>query len=352
MTVNVFLSSQIWSQPRNTEGVRHHVKALYEEAFRGRELRFMPIGPNRGLLRDGLRHVPTLLRGTINVLTPGYPVIAGALALTLQSDLNLIVHTWKVPGYSDDRLSAHLYDAMLTRVIRRARAVVVASHVQKRQLEAMGLNCPVIFSPVTVDANYWHPLPDDRDSVLARFNLTNDGYVLTVGGNDRDEVHGARLAKSLGIPYVRASNDKNAINNAGLELERHGFRENCKLLLSPNDNELRALYGAARVVCLQTKTATNPAGLTALVEAMACGALVEIATTLAEGYVEHNLNGLLISDNATPLSNWIISGENSGKLRSAARTRALTTFDVRSAASRFANQFAKLPLNSAYCGNS
>jgi glycosyltransferase involved in cell wall biosynthesis len=351
MTVNIFLSSHIWKLPRNINGVRHHVKALYEEVFRGRDVQFMPTGPDHGLLRDGLRYVPTLFRGTINVLTPGYPVLAGALALTLRSDLNLIVHTWKVPGYSDDRISAHLYDSMLTRVIRRALAVVVVSHLQKRQLEAMGLNCPVFFSPVTVDTNYWHPLPVDRDSVLASFNLTNDGYVLTVGGNDRDEVHGARLAKSLGIPYVRASNDKNAIIYAGLELERHGFRENCKLLLSPKDNELRALYGAARVVSLPTKTKTNPAGLTALVEAMACGALVEIPATLAEGYVDHNVNGFLISDKAPFLSNWILSGEHANKLRSAARARALTTFDVHNAASVFASQFKKIKSKSSCHGN-
>lgn len=342
MTVNVLLSSRIWTQPRNTEGVRHHVRALYEETFRGRDVRFMPIGPDHGLLRDGLRHVPTLLGGSINVLTPGYPVVAGALALTLRSDLNLIVHTWKVPGYSDDRVSARLYDAMLTRVIRRARAVVVASHVQKRQLEAMGLNCPVIFSPVTVDTNYWHPLPDDRDSVLASFNLTNDGYVLTVGGNDRDEVYGARLAKSLGLPYVRASNDKNAILNAGLELDRHGLRGNCKMLLCPSDNELRALYGAARVVCLPTKTATNPAGLTALVEAQACGAVVAIPSAIAEGYVADKANGLCIADISALPPNWSLSCDQVFRLRAFARS--LTTHNSLSASAELMIRLQELSL--------
>jgi len=328
MTVNVLLSSRIWTLPRNTEGVRHHVKALYEETFRGRDVRFMPIGPDHGLLRDGLRHVSTLLGGSINVLTPGYPVVAGALALTLRSDLNLIVHTWKVPGYSDDRVSARLYDAMLTRVIRRARAVVVASHVQKRQLEATGLNCPVIFSPVTVDTNYWHPLPKDRDSVLASFNLTNDGYVLTVGGNDRDEVYGARMAKSLGLLYVRASNDKGAIINAGLELDRYGFHDNYKLLISPTDNELRALYGAARVVCLPTHTATNPAGLTALVEALACGALVAIQPSLAQGYVVENENAIFTDTDPEVLRNTILNSTLVNKIRMAAHEHAKTFLNV------------------------
>jgi glycosyltransferase involved in cell wall biosynthesis len=133
------------------------------------------------------------------------------------------------------------------------------------------------------------------DVELAGFGLQRDNYVLTVGGSDRDELYGARVARTLGIPYVRATYlPAPTVQKIRTELVQNGLDQYSRLLEYPSDVELRALYAGARIVCLPTMTKTNPAGLSAMVEAMACGALVGIPENLAEGYVVDGINGLIL----------------------------------------------------------
>ncbi|MCK9418606.1 MAG: glycosyltransferase [Nitrospirae bacterium] len=293
MIVNLFLSSHVWTAPLNAFGVRQHVAALYEEVFRGSEVRVYPRNREGGLLVNGLRHLPALLSGGINVLTQGYPIVTGALATWITRNPRLIVHTWKVPGFSDERMSAKVNDLLLRRVINRARAVVVVSKLQRRQLEALGVSCPVVFAPVSVDSAFWRADPEDLDAVLMHFGLAKHGYILTAGGPDRDEVYAARVARILEVPYVRASWDIHTAERSRLQLAREGLENYSRILNNPSDVELRALYAGAHVVCLPTLTRTNPAGLTSLVTAMACGAAVAIPETIAEGYIEDGTNGLV-----------------------------------------------------------
>ena len=292
MVVNLFLSTHVWTLPLNAFGVRQHVAALYEEVFRGCDVRVYPKRPTGRLLTDVLRHLPALLAGEVNVLAPDYPVVAGALASWIRRNPGFIVHTWKVPGVSDERLSARIHDHLLRRVIGRARAVVVVSMTQKRQLEAIGVTCPVVFAPVSVDCRFWHA--DPVDDVLAHFGLAKRGYVLTAGGIDRDEIYAAKLASLLGLSYVRASWDVDSAERARLQLARENLEGHSRILINPSDVELRALYAGAWLVCLPTLTKTNPAGLTSLVAAMACGAAVAVPETIAEGYVEDGTNGLVL----------------------------------------------------------
>lgn len=294
MVVNLFLSNHVWITPLNEFGVRQHVKALYEEVFRGNDVRLYPKGPSGVLLADGIRHLPALLAGEVNVLTPGYPVVAGALASWVKRNPGLIVHTWKVPGVSDERLSARAYDLLLHRVIDRARAVVVVSMMQKRQLEALGISCPVVLAPVSVDSVFWHADPDGSDDILLHFGFKKKGYVLTVGGSDRNEIYGAKVARILGMPYLRATYDIHTAERARLHLARERLESHSRILVNPSDVELRVLIAGAWLVCLPTLTRTNPAGLTSLVVAMSCGSVVAIPEIIADGYVEDGKNGYVL----------------------------------------------------------
>ena len=269
MVVNLFLSSHTWTLPLNAFGVRQHVAALYEEVFRDCNLHIYPKEQTGTLLADVLRHLPALLTGEVNVLSQGYPVVAGGLISWVKRNPGLIVHTWKVPGVSDKRLSAWAYDILLRRVIDRARAVVVVSMTQKRQLELLGVSCPVVFAPVSVDSLFWHANPVGLDDVLKYFGLKKRRYILTSGGLDRDEIFAAKVARFLGLSYVRATWDIKTAERARLRLVSEGLDSHSQILINPSDVELRALYAGAWLVCLPTLTRTNPAGLTSLVVAMA-----------------------------------------------------------------------------------
>ncbi|MBZ0093866.1 MAG: glycosyltransferase [Sulfuricella sp.] len=340
MAVNLFLSTHTWTLPLNAFGVRQHVAALYEEVFRGCDMRVYPKGPTGNLLADVLRHLPVLLAGEVNVLAPDYPVVAGALASWARRYPGLIVHTWKVPGVSDARLSARVYDFLLRRVIDRARAVVVVSMAQKRQLEALGVSCPVVFAPVTVNSQFWHADPVDMDDVLAHFDLEKKGYVLTVGGSDRDEIYAAQTARMLGLPYVRATYSVYYADRARALLARENLISHSRILVKPSDVELRALYAGAWLVCLPTLTRTNPAGLTSLAEGMACGAVVAIPETIAEGYVADGINGLVLRGAADDFAARVLSeSDDLPLIRQMARKFAETKLNNLTVAQQVRAQF-------------
>jgi glycosyltransferase involved in cell wall biosynthesis len=338
MIVNLFLSTYTWTRPLNAFGVRQHVAALYEEVFRGCDVRVYPKGPTGHLGSEVLKHLPALLAGDINVLAPDYPVVAGALASWVRRNPGFIVHTWKVPGFSDKRATARAHDYLLRRVIDRARAVVVVSQTQKRQLEGLGVACPIVFAPVSVDALFWHPEPAGMDKVLGQFGLARGNYVLTAGGIDRDEIYAARLARQLGLPYVRASWNLDSAERARRELARENLESHSTILTNPSDVELRALYSGASLVCLPTRTSTNPAGLTSLVVAMSCGAAVAVPETIAEGYVEDGINGLVLKGAAEEFGERLRSRELPSIGR-AARKFAETKLDNVTVAQQVRAQF-------------
>jgi hypothetical protein len=340
MAVNLFLSTHTWTLPLNAFGVRQHVAELYKEVFRGRDLNVYPKAPVGNLLADVLRHFPFLLAGEVNVLSPDYPVVTGALASWFVRNPGLIVHTWKVPGFSDERLSARVYDFLLRRVIDRARAVVVVSMTQKRQLEALGVSCPVVFAPVSVDSMFWHAEPVDLDNVLIHFGLEKRGYIMTVGGTDRDEVYAAKTSRILGLPYVRVTYDNRTAESARLQLARVSLESHSRILTNLSDVEMRALFAGSWLVCLPTLTRTNPAGLTSLVVAMACGAAVAIPESIAEGYVEDGTNGLVLSAVADDFAKRLLSENDDLQLiRKRARKFAVTKLNNLTVAQQVRAQF-------------
>lgn len=294
MAVNLLMSTHTWTQPLNAAGLRQHVLALYEEVFRGQDVRVFPNRPRRTLALEVAQHLPHVLAGDLNVLAPDYPIVTGAVASFLKRDPRLIVHTWKVPGFSDPRPTARIYDVMLRRAIARARAAVVVNLAQKRQLENVGVRCPVLFAPVSVDATFWRSDAEDIDGVVSRFGLEVGSYLLTVGGSDRDELYTAYLARSLDRQYVRATYDPDVAARARAQLEAAGLASRCRVLLNPSYEELRALYTKSWLLCLPTMTSTNPAGITSMVEGMACAAAVAVPGVIGEGYLLDGVTGLVL----------------------------------------------------------
>lgn len=343
MKVNLLLANDVWTRPLNQYGVRQHVSALYEEVFFGCDsLNIFPKSRSKNLFVDTLRHLPIALAGDVTILCPGYPVVVGALASWGRRHTKFVVHTWKFPNALADSLSAKIYDSLLSRVIRRAHTVVVPSMLQKSLLEAQGLACPVLFAPVSVDSHFWHPDPVDGEYILSRYGLTRNAYVLTVGGSDRDEIYAAQLSRILRLRYVRATYSPLRATHAASELKRANLHEDALILVKSTDVELRALYAGAWVVCLPTVTRTNPAGLTSLVEGMACGAVVAAPESITEGYLDDQDTGFVLRATPDELATTLIGqGEDLLRVKSKARKFAETELNNSIVASRVKGQLRK-----------
>jgi len=292
---NIFLPNLSYISPRNRSGIRHHLFDLYSNVFDGQVVTVLPVDNVHNLLLKAALNYSKIVSGSLNVVTQGYSVLSSYAAMLTMPDIHIIVHTWKVPGHTDGRLTSKIYDYFLSQIIKKSVLTVVASKKQEREIRALFPHVRILFAPVTVDSTFWTPECDQPD-VLEKYNLEKDRFILTVGGNDRYEEISLGVAEWLGVQYIRVTRNKSIVNLVRETERKMGLSGKTIILNNISDTELISLYRNALIVLLPTKTKTNPAGLSSLVEAMACGGIIATHRDLAEGYIVDNVNGLLLND--------------------------------------------------------
>jgi len=290
--VNILLPDFSYSYARNEAGVRHHLYELYTKVFSGQNVNILPAIKARNILSAAIRSFFTIRSGSLNVVTQGHSVLATYAATMIRRDIRIIVHTWKVPGFSDDKITAYIYDYILRKLIRKSLIIVVASRKQERQLKGLFPSVPTFFAPVTVNTEFWMPKTNIAP-LLVTYGLKESSYVLTVGGNDRNEEIGMRVAGLLGLQYVRVTKNQSVIDRIKVVEKELNMSGMTIILSNIGDADLRVLYQSAFVVILPTITDTNPAGLSSLVEALSCGAMLAVGADLAEGYIVDGENGIV-----------------------------------------------------------
>ena len=292
---NILLPDIMYVIKRNESGVNHHLFELYSKVFNGPKVSILPVRGGHNILYSAILNFLKISPGSLNVVTQGYSVLTMYVASLILRDIRIIVHTWKVPGFSDNRITAHIYDYMLGRLVRKSLIVVVASKKQERQVKELFPFVLTFFAPVTVDADFWNSKKNTL-CTLAKNSLNQDGYVLTVGGNDRNEEVSMGVAKLLGLSYVRVTKNQSVIAHVKAVEKKMNMTGTTLILSNISDIDLIALYHNAFAVLLPTITENNPAGLSSLVEALSCGALVAVGRDLAEGYIVDGSNGVVFND--------------------------------------------------------
>ena len=295
LRVNILLPSFRYTIMRNDTSVRHHLYDLYTKAFNLQNVSILPKKKVSSILAGAIKNWAQIESGTLNVVTQGYSVLAVYAATVFRRDIHIIVHTWKVPGYSDKKITAYLYDFFLGRLISKSLMVVVASKKQERQINTLFRSIPTFFAPVTIDPMFWRAAPNNN-SILTKYGLKESGFLLTVGGNDRNEEISMRVAELLGIPFVRVTINQSVINHIKVLEKKLNISKETIILKNISDADLIALYNCAFVVLLPTITETNPAGLSSLVEAMSCEALIAVPNELSEGYVSDGETGIVFKN--------------------------------------------------------
>lgn len=272
----------------------YHVGALYSRVLEQAGYELQLIGPEnpRRALREALKYVRMVEASDLVVATQGYGCIASFLGRRRGLAAPLIVHTWKLPYAGSDRMSAMMMDAVLERVIRDSALVVFASERQTADARMRYPETRSIFVPVFADTQWWTPGPQGTE-ILVRLGLHPRRFLLCVGDVYRNERGPARLASVLRIPYIRVTRDQSTARHAEVAIREAGLRDGHCLTNIPVV-ELRDLYRGAAAVVVAPRESFAPAGLTALTEAMACGAAVLFPSIGTEsGYLERDTSGVL-----------------------------------------------------------
>ncbi len=293
--VNLFLPDISYAKPRNSSGTRHHLFETYAKVFETSELAIFPVDGSRSLVARTLQNYFEIESATLNVVTQGYSVLSAYAAQKTKKEIHTLVHTWKVPGVSDGSHFSKIYDYCLANLIKRSLLTIVANKKQQRELQTIFPEACVHFAPVSVDSKFWTNEQVDMD-LLQSYGLKKQEFLLTVGGNDRNEELGILVSDKLGMQYVRVTRNQVIVELIQRTEAKLGTENKTLILNNISDAELLSLYQNAFLVLLPTITRTNPAGLSALVEAMSAGGVVMVHENLAEGYVIDNWNGLTIDN--------------------------------------------------------
>jgi glycosyltransferase involved in cell wall biosynthesis len=173
--------------------------------------------------------------------------------------------------------SPHFTDGLARRALQRAAAVWSLSRAQLDRLSAWGASEPR-WLPFGIDADFWSPGPRD-----------GEGRILSVG-NDRHRDHDTLIA-GVGKILRDRQGDLLLVTQHPVAVPPDVGRRVTSL---PHD-ALRAEYRKAQLVAITTVPNLHCSGITAVLEAMACGRAVIVSDTPGmRDYVRDGIDGLLV----------------------------------------------------------
>jgi hypothetical protein len=198
-------------------------------------------------------------------------------------------------------LKQSVHRRLLERAIRRADVVVsvlreVADRIRQEHPEKAGC---VYYAPVGADTTFFDPaLTVDHLPGSSLRGLRRQGYFLVAGDITRDDAFIYSSMQSRSLPIVRVTRDPRVADRV-IRLAADYGRPDDILLQRTSFEDLRWLYANCNVAVFAGEDSWEPAGITSLTEALACGAS---CVCNAGGHIENELRGLAVeSDLAVPV---------------------------------------------------
>ena len=217
---------------------------------------------------------------------PGFVFAAIRKLLNRSRETKLIILMYY--SYPYPNLKHRLIRFILNKILLDAATVVCITPSQEKSFATDYKLPPTQIRRITrgIDANFFTPLlnPDQ----------TNDKrYILCPGEYDRDDQLLFEACRDLDIHIIRVTKEPGYAREILKLAQRMKMQSQVKVLIKVDANTLRALYRNALFVALPLNNDTHPAGLTSLLEAMACGKATIVTQGLTtDGYVQDRSDAL------------------------------------------------------------
>ncbi|MFH1402789.1 MAG: glycosyltransferase family 4 protein [Candidatus Altiarchaeota archaeon] len=202
---------------------------------------------------------------------PGFVFAAIRKLLARSSETKLIVVMYY--SYTHNTLRHAIIRRVLGWVLRDSTTIVCITSTQRKEFEKSFRLKPgqVRYLRRGVDTVFFSPLAEDRETGI------ND-YVFCTGEYDRDDRLLLSACMDLGLKLIRVTKEPEYALEILRIAKNIGVRE-IEVLMKVDAETLRRLYRNSLFVVVPVKNDTHPAGLTSLLESMACGK----ATIVSEG---------------------------------------------------------------------
>lgn len=146
----------------------------------------------------------------------------------------------------------------------------------------------VFYSPVGADTKFFDPALANVKPQLENLNVASKQFLLVVGDYTRDDAFIFESLQNRKVPIVRITRDQGVYERVGSLLQLHR-RSDDVLLRGVSFADLRWLYANATAVLFAADDSWEPAGITALTEALATGA---VCIANAGGCIEREMHHL------------------------------------------------------------
>lgn len=247
-----------------------------------------------------------------------YDLVLTSTGTGLLLGLSRFLYPWKKPyickiSWQVDYTGKYklIFDKFLKTVLRTYvnSIICVASSQIKSFSRSLGISQKRIkFIPLGIDTEFFRPeeMPFSLNSIIC------------VGDADRDEFTLVKSVINLPVMLVRVSDEPRITEIFKRMSGEHNCLDNVRVLKGLSDVELKRLYSQSTLAVVSVRyDSRQPAGLTALLEAMAMGKTVIVTKGLnSEDYVINGETGIVVEpENPLEMKKAIIQVLNDDSMR-------------------------------------
>lgn len=223
----------------------------------------------------------------ISIQGAGYLYILIRLLMGNLAKSRVFIVVYRPFNYSRKGIISNMKRYLVRKILKSVTVLCVAPEQQK--IFHPILDIPqhgIKFFPFGVDSEFFSP---NNKELLPQEKYSLQKYIFCPGDSDRDDELLFKACKDIPINIIRVTRDHiyaDKIKELSVNL---GISERVQVLTRVNSNNLFSLYRNSLFVVIPVRNNDHPAGLTSLLEVMACGKAVLVSEGLSSNYYSENM---------------------------------------------------------------